>query len=460
MTEELVQKLRSELISKKRIYIPALPGKRKGYWRRDDRRKKMELRSSFKRKKKDEGGGWRRKGKKKDLRTRKDKKQQKRTERRNAVLQQMARENGPTDVKLEAAKARAHPKTHGKLTTDAEGPRTIHPKVDSMALHQDANGNWDPERQKLHEQIIDHFLEGVPKSDNPTVTFMGGGPASGKSSIEEYPEVGIPDYRGKKGVDGPGTAVLVNADDVKKMLPEMEEMTKAGDLTAAGFVHEESSYLSKVIAQRAIDQGLDVHYDGTGDSGIEKLTKKVSDLRTRGHKVKAIYVTVPTDVAIERSNARAGTPLYEGSPFGRLVEENIVRGTHETVSDVFPKAVEAGVFDDFQLWDTSGPKSTKPTLVVQGNGNHLSVLDPEKWDEFKGKATPIKKAEDAPTPEKTPDVERPTFDQLNTMARFAIKEMDFKETKLPEHLRQIYERIVENTKQIKERGQVPYVPND
>ncbi len=193
---------------------------------------------------------------------------------------------------------------------------------------------------------------------------MGGGPASGKSSVIRTGKVTIPK-----------NAVPVDSDDIKKKIPEFGEMIKAKDKSAAGFVHEESSSLSKQVYARSVGEGYNTLLDGTGDSSIEKLRKKVNQARDAGSKVVANYMTVNTDEAVSRAMKRA-------EKTGRMVPEPVIRGTHKQVSVVVPKAIKEGLFDDFQLWDNNG---SGPVLVASAKGKKLDVANKAMWDAFLAK---------------------------------------------------------------------------
>lgn len=248
---------------------------------------------------------------------------------------------------------------------------------DSLWHHlvPDGKGGFEPseERAYLHAQIIAKATSGVPQSNNPTFTMLGGGPASGKTTVIKSGLVDVP---------GPREAVHVNADDVKAMLPENARMTNSkndGDFfSAAAFSHEESSILAKRIQSRAIKSRQDVVLDGTGDSDINKLASKVNEARSSGYKVNGLYVTVPTDTAWARAAARA-----TGSS-KRFVPESVVRSTHADVSRTFPKAIAAGLFDKVTLADNSG---TTVKLIGTGTGSNFTVTDQGAYDAFiaKGK---------------------------------------------------------------------------
>jgi predicted ABC-type ATPase len=219
----------------------------------------------------------------------------------------------------------------------------------------------------MHREIIADATAGVPRSEQPTLYMMGGGPAAGKSSIIKNGDVKHPDKH-----------VLANPDEFKADLPEYRNGLAAQDRTAARVAHEESSYINKQVIKAASDGGMDVVWDGTGDNSIDKLEKQIRVLKDRGYKVQADYVTCDTETAVERSNAR-------GKKTGRFVPEEPVRETHARVSEIWPEAVARGLFDRSDLYDTTS--GGKPVLVATARGTTLEVKDNAAYKRFLDKAT-------------------------------------------------------------------------
>lgn len=241
--------------------------------------------------------------------------------------------------------------------------------VDTQAIHR-RNGEYDPERMPLHDAYARSTMDGRPKSTVPTFYMTGGGPASGKTSaLLKNPALKIPDAT---------HAAVVNPDDAKKFLPEYRAMVASGNPLAAGFAHEESSDMVKDTMHTAIQQGHDVVYDSTGDSGIDKLSAKVEKMRAAGaQRVVAAYATVDPKTAILRSDGRAETP---GPDFGRVVNHRYIEQTHADVSRTFQAALKRGTFDEATLWDTNG-KDAKLVVSYTREGG-LTVKDPAAWSAF------------------------------------------------------------------------------
>ena len=238
--------------------------------------------------------------------------------------------------------------------------------ADTEAIYKAKNGKWFKGRRVTHEGIVDDFLEGVVAQEKPIFHMMGGGPASGKSSVINSGQVKLPKNH-----------ALIDPDAIKAKLPEYNPLVAARNPKAAAFVHEESSFLSKEILRAGGDIRGNVVLDGTGDGGFAKLRKKVGVLKDEGYKIKADYVTIPTDTAVSRSAIRAAET-------GRAVPESVIRETHAAVSRDFKKAVDGGLFDEVRLFDNTGKD---PILVFSMEGGKKTVHNQGLWKSFLDKAT-------------------------------------------------------------------------
>jgi predicted ABC-type ATPase len=247
------------------------------------------------------------------------------------------------------------------FTSPRAVPRAPLP-ADTLEKYTRPDGTIDPDRAKLHRQIIDKILTGHASHPIPVATFLGGGPAAGKSTIAT------------RGED----SAHIDPDEIKAQIPEYQQMVAAGDPRAAMYVHEESSQISKEAMEEARRQKMNYTLDGTGNSHIEKLAKKVNAAKAAGYQTVGKYVTVDTDTAVQRAMQRA-------SETGRMVPEPVIRETHAAVSRVFPEAVNQGLFNNLELWDTNG---NKPQRIATASGAFLNVENQEAYQKFldKGKA--------------------------------------------------------------------------
>jgi starvation-inducible DNA-binding protein len=238
-------------------------------------------------------------------------------------------------------------------------------------MESDGKGGYQltKERKELHNKIIEDATKNVPVSDDPTFNLLGGGPASGKSTAVRTGLTGFPNG---------DSAVQINADDVKSELGEFERMRLSSSdddfFNAAAFSHEESSLVAKDIQKVAFLNRQNVVLDGTGNSSIDSLAGKVEAARASGYKVNAAYITVPTQVALNRANARS-----LGETSRRFVPDSVVVGTHRSVSQVFPEAVSRGLFDDIKLIDNTG---SSPVLIGDTQDGQFTVANQDLYDAF------------------------------------------------------------------------------
>jgi predicted ABC-type ATPase len=234
----------------------------------------------------------------------------------------------------------------------------------SVAKYITPDGHLSPERQALHDRIVAKYLGDVRPnpSGEKTFTFMGGGPAAGKSTIVNSDPGNFP---------SPESAVFINADDIKGDIPEYQEGLARKDPGAAAYVHEESSMIAMRLRQAAIARGLDVVLDGTGDHSAEKMGGKLDEAREAGYTTRGIYATVPIEEALARAQAR-------GEKTGRFIPPAYLEETHRSVASIVPDL--APRFDGFELYDTT---TKPPTLLARNVGGRLVVADQAKYDAFR-----------------------------------------------------------------------------
>lgn len=225
------------------------------------------------------------------------------------------------------------------------------PEDTSEHWKQMGNGEYPPERKKLHEKIIASYLDhvlvprpGVPKE----ALFMAGGTAAGKSTILNL----LMDKDTQKNF------VVVDPDSIKEHIPEYQEATGKSAKNAAFMVHEESSDIADEIKRRALEQGKHIIVDGTLKN-FKKYHSMMEDMKKKGYKLNIIMVD--TDVSIAKQSAAS-----RAERTGRHVP-------HDIIEDIYPKARASflklkDMADDYQVYDRRGES---PSLVWdKKNGVH------------------------------------------------------------------------------------------
>jgi predicted ABC-type ATPase len=231
-------------------------------------------------------------------------------------------------------------------------------KHNSLEKYMDKDGKLTPEREQLHKEIIDKLLAGKePVEGQATMTMLGGGPASGKSSVMST------DTSNDKH------AVTVDPDAFKELLPGYKEMAAKSD-QAAAYYHEESSALAKRFSEVAYKENYNVVYDGTADGSDASVLKKINAAKDNGYKVEAKYVSIDTDEAVKRNAARYNDAKAAGKN-PRLVPDDVVRNTHRNCTDISVRLADQ--FDRIEVWDNNGARGSQKLIATGGNGKGLKA---------------------------------------------------------------------------------------
>ena len=257
------------------------------------------------------------------------------------------------------------------------------PEVESTFLdHMDEDGNLSPERQAVHDALVESFVTDedgnpLPSQEDPKALMLGGGAASGKSSAQK---LGF--------VDTPADSVVVNPDEFKVLLPESAGPSKEGKEgngladevgdAWAGITHEESSHLGKRLTSAAMDNSQNIVLDKTSSDSV-KAVKQVKDLQARGYDVEVAYVTTEIDQAVENAVRRA-------EERGRAVPEPVLRKGHVGANQAF-LAVSRETSAPTQLLTTTAPNpdgsKNPPILTATSDGSGtITVVNSDAWQAY------------------------------------------------------------------------------
>lgn len=208
-------------------------------------------------------------------------------------------------------------------------------------------GQYTPERQALHEQIIDSFLskgKPVPEDKQPVTLFMLGTTASGKTSARKSL---------KENPFGDHTPVEVDPDAIKQLIPEYKQAVAMSAKDAAFMAHEESSDIAQEIQRRAVAKRMNVIIDGTG-ANLPSMQKKITASKGAGYTVHALMPHVNAEECTKRADARA-------EKTGRYVPHHIIEDCAAKVGRNFMELSRN--FDKYTLFDNHGEK---PVITLKG----------------------------------------------------------------------------------------------
>lgn len=207
---------------------------------------------------------------------------------------------------------------------------------------------WQPERAALHQRLLDRFeadavARGVPRDRRAIV--MGGPTGAGKSSMLKDPhharELGV-----TYGDDGKiNSHVVINPDDFKDMIvnePGALDFGRYEGLSPgemASIVHEESSHLAKLAAQRMMSKGYNVIHDITLNNDESARKKYVDGWDGRDEQHPAYHFThafVDGEMSASRHNAglrykfRNGNDDVTRNYGGRFVDAPVIESQAPT----------------------------------------------------------------------------------------------------------------------------------
>lgn len=210
------------------------------------------------------------------------------------------------------------------------------------------DGSYTPERQALHEKLLDHVFTperidaATPvEGEKPTMTMLGGRGGSGKSFLTD-PSKGGP-------VD-PNRTIVLNSDDFKTPLAKASGL----DERYAALYHEESDHVLKMASARAKALGVNVAFDATMKSESTAAARML-EYQNAGYVINGHYVHTAPQLAAQRSIGR----FYKGGKAnGRYVPPAVILGNVNNEKN-FDKL--SPNFRSWSIWDNNG---SKPALVA------------------------------------------------------------------------------------------------
>jgi predicted kinase len=224
------------------------------------------------------------------------------------------------------------------------------------------DGEWLDERRKLHDQILfTGFTDSKGKphkgllspeavaaarpapGQKPTFTVLGGRGGSGKSW-----------FAGK--VYDESRAIVLDADEIKNMLPEYEGWN-------ANEVHEESGELFEEVTGIARKLGLNVVHDATMKNG-DKAETLVDAFKDSGYRVETHYMHLPRQESAKRAVSRFMTDKNNGS--GRYVPLPVLLGMKSNEAS-FDRI--KGKADKWSFRDNNVPRGEEPKVVSEGGSD-------------------------------------------------------------------------------------------
>ncbi|MCY9755221.1 zeta toxin family protein [Paenibacillus alvei] len=232
------------------------------------------------------------------------------------------------------------------------------------------NGRYTAEREQVHAEMIDKLLSGInPAADQPLAIYLGGGSASGKTTISQM----LTESFKSEGE----SVVLVDSDHIKTLLPEYKTLIKSVPEQAASILHDESSDISEALYSKALESQINLIFDGTMKSA-EKYERLIQNAQSFDYSTSIVIADVPLQEAFRRADVR-----YEIEK--RRVPREIIELSHKSVPITFQKIKDK--VDSFYLYDTT---QRHPEQFYSMNNGKVKVHNEERLSQFYEKAgTPV-----------------------------------------------------------------------
>ena len=228
------------------------------------------------------------------------------------------------------------------------GDSEFHSGVTTYTMFTDDKGNYTPERQQVHMDIVMKLVSRLPKAEGrkARVAFTGGGSASGKGALDpqlaEYLGVDMEvkrkkgesdeDYekRARKEREKRMAIYKIDPDAIMELIPEYREYVKRDMVGGASMFHKEASDISKLAYDYATRHGLDFVYDGTFSS--EKPLQWAKDIDKEQYDSYLVGKLTDVDICKERSKKRFVKGGYKGR-FPRIVPTAVLEKSNNGFRD-------------------------------------------------------------------------------------------------------------------------------
>lgn len=217
---------------------------------------------------------------------------------------------------------------------------------------------YTKKRYLLHKKIINMIEtpQSHPKKGNkPIAILIGGGAASGKTTLRKY----IENELKEKSIN----ITVVDFDEIKKYIPEYNDYIKNDSDQAATLVHKESYDIGMLLLNKLMKCKKSFVFEGTM-ARTNKYKFLASKLKQLGYEIVVYIVDVPLQVAIVRAAERAKIT-------GRNVPEKVINNTHQLVPKTFLAIKD--IVDSYYIYDNQ----TSLVLIASNN-----FVDPQKYREF------------------------------------------------------------------------------
>lgn len=225
---------------------------------------------------------------------------------------------------------------------------------------------WTDDRAALHDEIIEAVYRAA--ADVPCerrAIIAGGLGGAGKTTLlDQHPAVDRSDF------------LTINPDSLKEELANRgmaPQIPGLSPMEASTLAHEESSYLARQLALRAMADGKNIIWDITMSSS-ESTSRRIGELRTSGYqKLEAIFVDIPIETSVARMterHRRGHDRFLAGQGLGgRYVPAEVIRAQADPEYGTVNRRVFETLKGQFDVWTRYDNSMTgRRAVVIEHSG--------------------------------------------------------------------------------------------
>jgi predicted ABC-type ATPase len=231
---------------------------------------------------------------------------------------------------------------------------------------------WSAERNRLQSELVSEMYEQAQEvpCDQRAIIAGGLGGAGKTTVLTEHANIELSNY------------LVINPDDIKEemarrgMIPQINSLSP---MEASDLAHEESSYIAKRLAMRAMADGRNLIWDITMSS--EDSTKeRINNLHSSGYDhIEGLFVDIPIETSVTRIDARhrEGNDRYRAGQGlgGRFVPEEVVRNQEDPEWGSQNRRTFERVKSNLDTWSIydNSVDGRSPIRVESSSGQHRNT---------------------------------------------------------------------------------------
>lgn len=199
-----------------------------------------------------------------------------------------------------------------------------------------------------HQRIYDlrirpKFLDVAQSEVAPVAVILGGQPGSGKGRLANT---------SMRFFEAQGGAVLIDADELRKLHPHYHNLSPSLDKSAAGLTHPDAAAWANRLFDDAIASSKNIVLDQTSRDS-ERLLSQCDQLKKNGYLIE-LQIMAVNPLVSERQILSRYENAKEMGGLGRFMSSEIHHSAYRGLPDSVAAAEDGRAVDVVKVFDRSG----------------------------------------------------------------------------------------------------------